>query len=60
VCSELAKALGLDKNIPALGGVRCRRFAALVESGVIKAILPEPEGNAPMKCSTSNHMMSLL
>lgn len=57
--AELTKALGLDKVIGALGGVRCRRFSALVESGVIKHILPEPEG-VPMKCSTSNHMLSLL
>lgn len=57
--AELTKALGLDKAIPALGGIRCRRFSALVESGVIKHILPEPEG-VPMQCSTSNHMLSLL
>lgn len=58
--ADLAKALGLDKAIPVLGGVRCRRFSALVEKGTIKHILPEPEGAAGMKCSTSNHMLSLL
>ena len=34
--AELAKALGVDFEVPALGGVRSQRFAAFVEDGTVK------------------------
>jgi peroxiredoxin len=40
---ELARAMGLEVDLPASGlGRRCRRFAALVEDGVIRHFAVEP------------------
>jgi len=43
---ELTRALGLEKEYPASGlGVRCRRFAALLEDGVFRhAAIQEERG----------------
>jgi len=55
----LTKALGLETMKPPLGGLRMRRFSALVESGTITKINVEPDG-VPMACSLSNTMLAQL
>jgi len=57
--AALARALGLDKDIPPLGGVRCRRFSCIIQDGVVKAWNVEPDG-VPMACSTSNAILAQL
>lgn len=48
--AELARALGVDMEIAALGGVRSKRYSAVVEDGVITAFNLEPEGTG-LTCS---------
>jgi peroxiredoxin len=40
--ATLAKALKTEVTIPALGGVRSKRFAAYVDDGVIKYMVVDP------------------
>jgi peroxiredoxin len=48
---ELSKALGLDFDGSGIGfGLRCQRFAAIVEDGVVKKLAVE----APMKFEVSS------
>ena len=54
-----AKSLGLDLDLTAaLGGVRCKRFSAVVEDGTITALNLEP-ADAPtgMTCSLADKML---
>lgn len=41
--AELTKALGMDIELAVLGGVRSKRWAALVDDGAITVWSPEPE-----------------
>ncbi len=53
------KALGLDLDLTAvLGGVRCKRFSAVVENGVISKLNVEP-ADAPtgMTCSLAEKLI---
>jgi 2-Cys peroxiredoxin 5 len=56
--AEFAKAAGLDLNLAVLGGVRCKRFSAVVNNGVVEALNVEP-ADAPtgMTCSLAEKML---
>lgn len=41
--AEFAKALGLDKDFPALGGTRFARFAMIVSDGVVEQLFVQDE-----------------
>ena len=58
--AELAKALGLDVELGVLGGTRCKRFSALVDHGVIKALNVEPESGTGLTCSLSGALLPAL
>lgn len=58
--AELAKALGLDVELAALGGVRCKRFSALVDKGVVTALNVEPDGGTGLTCSLSGALLPAL
>ncbi len=50
--AELTKALGVDADLTGFGmGVRCKRFAMLVENGVVKDVYIEEN---PGQCTVSS------
>lgn len=54
------KALGLDLDLTAaLGGVRSKRFSALVVDGVVKALNVEPD-NTGLTCSLADGAAKML
>lgn len=60
--AELTKALGVpvaEGVQKALGGVRCQRFSAIVEDGVIKSFNVEPDGTG-LTCSLADPLMKQL
>jgi len=56
---EFVKATGLDFFAAALGGVRSRRFSAILENGIVKAINVEPD-NAGLSCTLVNPLLNQL
>lgn len=56
---EVTKAMGLDFSAPVLGGVRCKRFSAVVEDGVIKHLHVEQSPGAT-ECSLADPILKLL
>jgi len=55
--AKLAKALGIDKFAPgALQRTIYRRFASVVEDGVLKQFNVEAEGASGLVCSASHHL----
>jgi len=38
------QAVGMDVNVPALGGLRSKRYAMVIEDGVVTQFLPEEDG----------------
>ncbi|KAL4545742.1 hypothetical protein Ndes2526B_g00392 [Nannochloris sp. 'desiccata'] len=57
--AELATALGFEFDaVGVLGNVRCRRFSAVVEDGVLKSVNLEEGGG--MTCSLSNQILDQL
>lgn len=57
--AEFTRAIGLDADMSARGyGVRCRRFAMIVDDGLVKHLAIE-EGPA-LKVSAAEKMLSLL
>ena len=38
------KAVGMDVDVPALGGLRSKRYAMVIEEGVVTQFLPEEDG----------------
>ncbi|KAL0482313.1 peroxiredoxin [Acrasis kona] len=58
--AELTKALGLELDLTdALGGLRMKRFSAVVEDGVVKHLNVEPTGGG-LTCSLSNEILKQL
>lgn len=56
---DFAKALGLELDASAYGmGIRSKRFAMLVDNGVVARI--EVEAPGEFRVSTAEHMLSLL
>ncbi|XP_065052192.1 peroxiredoxin-5, mitochondrial-like [Rhopilema esculentum] len=57
---EFAKAIDLELDAtPLLGNVRCKRFAMIVENGVVKNVQVEPDGTG-LTCSLSNSLLANL
>jgi 2-Cys peroxiredoxin 5 len=42
--AEFTKAIGMDKEIGPLGGVRSKRYTLVVEDNVVKNVFEEPDG----------------
>jgi 2-Cys peroxiredoxin 5 len=58
--AQLTKALGLELDLTAkLGSVRCKRYSALVEDGIIKYLNVEPDGSG-LTCSLAPAILSEL
>ena len=56
---DLARALGLELDLSEIGlGIRCRRFAALLEDGVFRHVAVEP-GRGITGCS-ADHLLEQL
>jgi len=53
------QAVGLDKDIPPLGGVRSQRYSMIVEDGVVKALNVEPDGTG-LTCSLAPNLQEQL
>ena len=47
-------------DLAALGGIRSKRYSALVEDGVIKAFNVEPENGTGLTCSLANELLKQL
>jgi 2-Cys peroxiredoxin 5 len=54
---QLTKALDLELDLSAvLGSVRCKRFALLVENGIVTKANIEPDGTG-LTCSLADKIM---
>ena len=56
---SIIKAIGLDKDIPPLGGVRSKRYTMLVEDNVVKKVFEEPDGTG-LTCSLHDNVLKNL
>ena len=54
--ADYTKALGLEVDAKVLGGLRSKRYAMLIEDGVVKALQVEPDGFG-LSCSLSNALL---
>ena len=50
------QAVGLDKDIPPLGGVRSVRYSMVIDDGVVKALNVEPDGTG-LSCSLAENIV---
>ncbi len=58
--AELTKALGLDLDLSKpLGSVRCKRFSAIIDNGVITHLNVEPD-NTGLTCSLADPLVKQL
>jgi 2-Cys peroxiredoxin 5 len=57
--ADFTKAVGLDVQSVGLGGTRSKRYAMLVEDGVVTALHVEPDGFG-LTCSLSNAVLAAL
>jgi len=55
--AAFTKAVGLSHDFPPLGGIRSKRYSAVVEDGVVKHLNVEPD-NGGLTCSLSNIILS--
>ncbi|XP_034243543.1 peroxiredoxin-5, mitochondrial [Thrips palmi] len=53
--AQLTKELGLEQDLPPLGGIRSKRFSMVVESGVVKSLNVEPDGTG-LSCSLASKL----
>jgi peroxiredoxin 5 len=51
------RAMGLGMDFPGLGGLRSRRFAMIVENGVVERLFDEPDGRG-MTCSIADNLLN--
>jgi len=58
---ELTRALGLENfnTMANLGNVRCKRFASVIENGVVRLLNVEPDGGG-VTCSLSGNILEAL
>ena len=54
--AEFTKAIGMDKNLPPLGGVRSKRYTIIVEDNVVKQVFEEPDGTGAT-CSLAENVL---
>lgn len=57
--ATFTKAVGLEVEALGLGGTRSKRYALLIDDGVVKAIHLEPDGFG-LTCSLSNAVLAAL
>ena len=57
--AEFTKAIDVALDLAPLGGVRSKRYAMLVDNGVVKAIDVEPDGTG-LTCSLSSNFLKNL
>lgn len=57
--ADFTKTIGMDKDIPPLGGIRSKRYSMVIDNGVIKAINEEPDGTG-LTCSLATNILSQL
>jgi peroxiredoxin 5 len=57
--ASFTKALGLDVNAGALGGVRSKRYSMIIDDGVVTALNVEPDGFG-LTCSLSGGVLGQL
>jgi len=58
--ADFARATGLDVDLKdVLGSVRCKRFAMIIDDGIVKDLQIEPDGTG-MTCSLVENMMTKL
>lgn len=57
--ATFTQAVGLDVQALGLGGTRSKRYALLIDDGVVKAIHLEPDGFG-LTCSLSNAVLAAL
>jgi len=57
--AEFTKAIGMDKDLPPLGGVRSKRYSLLIEDNVVKQVFEEPDGTGAT-CSLAPNVMKHL
>jgi 2-Cys peroxiredoxin 5 len=56
---EFTKAVGLDVNAAALGGLRSKRYSMIIDDGVVKSLNVEPDGFG-LTCSLSKPLLEQL
>lgn len=57
--ADFSRALGLDTDASAYGmGIRCRRFAMIINDGVVERLLVEEPGS--FSVSSAEHILGLL
>jgi len=59
-CGDFTKAIDLTFDVTAvLGNVRCKRFAMVVDGGVVKSLNVEPDG-AGLTCSRGEDVLNMV
>jgi len=51
--AEFTKAVGMNIDVPPLGGTRSKRYSLVLENGVVKHLNLEEDGTG-LTCSLSN------
>lgn len=57
--AHFTKAIGLDVDVPGLGGTRSKRYAMIVDNGVVTHLQVEPDGFG-LTCSLSPSLLEHL
>lgn len=53
--AKFVKALGLDIDLPPLGGTRSKRFSMVIDDGVVTELNVEPDGTG-LSCSLAENL----